>query len=87
MLTNLMAHHDAGLINIASLKADFPWETLPPNTTFVDVGAGQGNGDHVAIMRGIQVLNIRISQIGYEWNKEQPVGIPPELLPSGAGNG
>ena len=43
MLTNLMAHHEAGLINIASLKADFPWETLPPHTTFVDVGAGQGS--------------------------------------------
>ena len=31
-----------GYINLPSLKADYPWESLPPNTTFVDVGAGQG---------------------------------------------
>ncbi|RPD53981.1 hypothetical protein L227DRAFT_512468 [Lentinus tigrinus ALCF2SS1-6] len=28
---------------MAAIKVDYPWETLPPNTTFVDVGAGQGS--------------------------------------------
>ena len=32
-----------GYIGIAAIKADYPWESLPPNTTFVDVGAGQGS--------------------------------------------
>ncbi len=31
-----------GYINLPSLKADYPWEALPADTTFVDVGAGQG---------------------------------------------
>ncbi|KAM5543341.1 hypothetical protein V8D89_003215 [Ganoderma adspersum] len=31
-----------GYINLPSLKADYPWAALPPDTTFVDVGAGQG---------------------------------------------
>lgn len=32
-----------GYINLAAIKVDYPWESLPPNTTFVDVGAGQGS--------------------------------------------
>ncbi|KAI0737650.1 hypothetical protein C8Q80DRAFT_1276390 [Daedaleopsis nitida] len=32
-----------GYLNLASIKADYPWGALPPNTTFVDVGAGQGS--------------------------------------------
>ena len=28
---------------MASIKADYPWESLPPHCTFVDVGAGQGS--------------------------------------------
>ncbi|RPD73781.1 S-adenosyl-L-methionine-dependent methyltransferase [Lentinus tigrinus ALCF2SS1-7] len=32
-----------GYIDLAAIKVDCPWEALPPNTTFVDVGAGQGS--------------------------------------------
>ena len=30
-------------MNIASIEVDYPWESLPPNSTLVDVGAGQGS--------------------------------------------
>ncbi|RPD73782.1 S-adenosyl-L-methionine-dependent methyltransferase [Lentinus tigrinus ALCF2SS1-7] len=32
----------SGYLNLSAIKVDYPWESLPPNTTFVDVGAGQG---------------------------------------------
>ena len=31
-----------GYLNLAAIKVDYPWESLRPNTTFVDVGGGQG---------------------------------------------
>ncbi|TFK85023.1 S-adenosyl-L-methionine-dependent methyltransferase [Polyporus arcularius HHB13444] len=33
----------SGYINLAAIKVDYPWESLAPNTTFVDVGSGQGS--------------------------------------------
>ena len=32
-----------GYQNLAAVKVDYPWESLAPNTTLVDVGAGQGS--------------------------------------------
>ncbi|KAI0711128.1 S-adenosyl-L-methionine-dependent methyltransferase [Cerioporus squamosus] len=32
-----------GYANIAAIRADYPWESLPPNTTLVDVGSGIGS--------------------------------------------
>lgn len=29
-------------MSLPGIKADYPWAALPANTTFVDVGAGQG---------------------------------------------
>ncbi|KAI0746937.1 S-adenosyl-L-methionine-dependent methyltransferase [Daedaleopsis nitida] len=32
-----------GMINMAPIQVDYPWESVPPNTTLVDVGGGQGS--------------------------------------------
>ena len=46
-LTSILQLHlpplHAGYINIAAIKIDYPWDSLPPHTTLVDVGAGQGS--------------------------------------------
>ena len=32
-----------GYVGIAAIKADYPWESIPPHSTFVDIGSGQGS--------------------------------------------